>query len=91
MLDAPMTGGAIGAREGTLQLMVGGDRRLCRDCQPIFSAIARKVVYAGGPGQGQTLKLLQNQLGFTLFFATCEALWLGTMLGFEAAMLIPGI
>lgn len=88
MLEAPMTGGATGAREGTLQLMVGGDRRLCRDCQPIFSAIARRVVSAGGPGKGQTLKLLQNQLGFALFSATCEALWVGTMLGFDEALLV---
>lgn len=88
MLEAPMTGGATGAREGTLVLMVGGDRQLCRDCQPIFSAVARKVVYAGGPGKGQLIKLLQNQLGFTLFFATCEALWVGTMMGFEESLLI---
>jgi len=88
MLEAPMTGGAVGAREGTLLLMVAGDRKLCRDCQPLFSAIARKVVYAGGPGKGQTIKLLQNQLSFTLFLATCEALWAGTSLGFEESTLI---
>lgn len=87
-LEAPMTGGATGAREGRLLLMVGGDRRLCRDCQPLFSAIARKVVYAGGPGQGQTVKLLQNQLSFTLFLATCEAFWMGTALGFQESVLL---
>jgi 3-hydroxyisobutyrate dehydrogenase len=87
-LEAPMTGGATGAREGTLLLMVGGDRRLCRDCQPLFSAIARKVVYAGGPGQGMTVKLLQNQLSFSLFLATCEAFWVGTALGFEEPVLL---
>ena len=88
MLEAPMTGGATGAREGTLLLMVGGDRKLCRDCQPLFSAIARKVVYAGGPGKGQTIKLLQNQLSFSLFLSTCEALWVGKALGFDESLLI---
>jgi 3-hydroxyisobutyrate dehydrogenase-like beta-hydroxyacid dehydrogenase len=88
MLEAPMTGGAVGAREGTLLLMVAGERKLCRDCQPMFSAIARKVFYAGGPGKGQTIKLLQNQLSFTLFLATCESLWAGTSLGFDEATLI---
>jgi len=88
MLEAPMTGGAVGAREGTLLLMVAGDRKLCQDCQPLFSAIARKVVYAGGPGKGQTIKLLQNQLSFTLFLATCEALWAGASFGFDESMLI---
>jgi len=87
-LEAPMSGGATGAREGTLILMVGGDRRLCQDCQPLFSAIARKVVYAGGPGQGQTIKLLQNQLSFTLFLATCEAFWMGTALGLQEPLLL---
>ncbi len=87
-LEAPMSGGATGAREGTLILMVGGDRRFCRDCQPLFSAIARKVVYAGGPGQGQTIKLLQNQLSFTLFLATCEAFWMGTALGLQEPLLL---
>ena len=87
-LEAPMSGGATGAREGTLILMVAGDRTLCRDCQPLFSAIARKVVYAGGPGQGQTIKLLQNQLSFTLFLANCEAFWVGTTLGLQESLLL---
>jgi len=88
MLEAPMTGGAVGAREGTLLLMVAGDRKLCQDCQLLFSAIGRKVVYAGGPGKGQTIKLLQNQLSFTLFLATCEALWAGASFGFDESMLV---
>jgi 3-hydroxyisobutyrate dehydrogenase len=88
MLEAPMTGGAVGAMEGTLLLMVGGDQRLCKDCQPLFSAFSRKVVYAGGAGMGQKVKLLQNQLSFTLFLATCEALWAGKTLGFDPALLI---
>ncbi len=87
-LEAPMSGGATGAREGTLILMVGGDQKLSRNCEPLFSAIARKVVYAGGPGQGQTIKLLQNQLSFTLFLATCEAFWMGTALGLQEALLL---
>src|SRR2546426_516663 len=66
MLEAPMTGGATGAREGALLLMVGGDRKLCRDCQPLFSAIARKVVYAGGPGKGPNHQAAAKS---TLFFA----------------------
>jgi 3-hydroxyisobutyrate dehydrogenase len=88
MLEAPMTGGATGAREAKLLLMVGGDERLCQECQCIFESIAQKVVYAGGPGKGQTLKLLQNQLAFALFFATCEAMWVGTSLGFSENTLI---
>ena len=87
-LDAPMSGGAVGAREGTMILMVGGEADVLERCRLIFSAIARKVVHVGGPGAGQHAKLLQNQLSFTLYLATCEALWMGRSLGFDPGMLI---
>ena len=47
-------------------LMVGGEVEVLERCRGVFSAIARKVVHAGGPGAGQHVKLLQNQLSFTL-------------------------
>jgi 3-hydroxyisobutyrate dehydrogenase len=87
-LDAPMSGGSVGAREGTMILMVGGAGEVLERCRGVFSAIARKVVHAGGPGAGQHVKLLQNQLSFTLYLATCEALWMGRSLGFDPALLI---
>lgn len=87
-LDAPMSGGATGAREGKLILMVGGDTEVLERCRPIFTAMARKIVHTGGPGSGQRVKLLQNQLSFTLFLATCEAVWMGKEQGFDPAMLV---
>ena len=87
-LDAPMSGGATGAREGKMILMVGGEAEVLERCRPIFTAIARKIVHTGGPGSGQRVKLLQNQLSFTLFLATCEAVWMGKAQGFDAAMLV---
>ena len=87
-LDAPMTGGATGAREGRLTLMVGGDAEVLERCRRVFSAMARKIIHTGGPGSGQRVKLLQNQLSFTLFLATCEAVWMGKAQGFDAAMLV---
>ncbi len=87
-LDAPMSGGATGALAGTLILMVGGDGNILERCRPIFSAIARKIVHTGAAGSGHHVKLLQNQLSFTLFLATCEAVWMGRSLGFDPAMLI---
>ena len=87
-LDAPMSGGATGAREGRLILMVGGDAEVLERCRHVFSAMARKIVHTGGPGSGQRVKLLQNQLSFTLFLGTCEAVWMGKAQGFDPAMLI---
>ena len=87
-LDAPMSGGATGAREGRLILMVGGDAEVLERCRRVFSAMARKIVHTGGPGSGQRVKLLQNQLSFTLFLATCEAVWMGKAQGLDPGMLI---
>ena len=87
-LDAPMSGGATGAHEGNLILMVGGDADVLERCRPVFTAISRKIVHTGGPGSGQRVKLLQNQLSFSLFMATCEALWMGREQGFDASMLV---
>lgn len=61
MLDAPVTGGEKGAVEGTLAIMVGGERDTFDRCLPIFRAIGKTIVYAGPSGSGQKTKLV-NQL-----------------------------
>ena len=57
MLDAPVTGGDVGARDGTLSIMVGGDEGVFRRCLPIFEAMGRHIVHVGPSGAGQTVKL----------------------------------
>ena len=61
MLDAPVTGGEMGAIEGTLAIMVGGKRETFTRCLPIFQAMGRTIVYAGQSGSGQKTKLV-NQI-----------------------------
>jgi 3-hydroxyisobutyrate dehydrogenase len=61
MLDAPVTGGEKGAIEGTLTIMVGGNRDTFTRCLPIFQALGKTVVYAGQSGSGQKTKLV-NQI-----------------------------
>jgi 3-hydroxyisobutyrate dehydrogenase len=61
MLDAPVTGGEKGAIEGTLAIMVGGNRETYDRCLPIFQAMGKTIVYAGDSGSGQKTKLV-NQI-----------------------------
>lgn len=76
-LDAPVTGGDKGAREGTLTIMVGGRREVFESCLPIFRAMGKEIVYMGPTGSGQATKLC-NQTAVALHtLATCESLLLG--------------
>ena len=61
MLDAPVSGGDTGAREGTLTIMVGGDPAVFEDCLPVLQLMGKKVVHMGGTGAGQLTKLA-NQI-----------------------------
>lgn len=56
VLDAPVSGGDIGAREGTLSVMAGGDRDVFDDAVEVFQAMASSINYVGGAGAGQSVK-----------------------------------
>ncbi|WP_084781766.1 NAD(P)-dependent oxidoreductase [Bacillus niameyensis] len=60
-LDAPVSGGDIGAQKGTLSIMVGGDRQTFEDCQSVFSTLGENIVYQGEAGAGQHTKMC-NQI-----------------------------
>ena len=69
MLDAPVSGGEIGAIDGTLSIMVGGDAKAFAACKPIFDAMGRpdRVIHIGDAGAGQVCKLCnQMVLGGTI-------------------------
>jgi len=83
MLDAPVSGGEIGAREGTLSIMVGGPRERFEEAQPILKAMGKRITYMGGSGMGQMAKLC-NQVICTLNIqAVCEGLMLGAAGGLD--------
>jgi 3-hydroxyisobutyrate dehydrogenase len=73
-LDAPVSGGDRGAREGTLTIMVGGARKDFDFAQPVFAAMGKTIVLQGAPGTGQLCKLA-NQIGIASgMIAMAEAL-----------------
>ena len=69
-MDAPVTGGDIGARDGTLTIMVGGPEAVFRRLRPLLESMGERIVYVGPSGMGQSLKLVGNLVsGLTLLSA----------------------
>src|SRR5438067_2529800 len=56
-LEAPLSGGTVGAERGTLTLMVGGDEQTLERARPVLEAFAGLIVHCGGPGVGQVVNL----------------------------------
>nr|WP_291765219.1 NAD(P)-dependent oxidoreductase [Caldivirga sp. UBA161] len=80
-LDAPVTGGDKGAREGTLTIMVGGSRDTFERIKPIFEAMGKVIIYAGDVGSGQLLKLINQVVVGLNTLAMVEALTLAKRAG----------
>ncbi|MFP3195668.1 MAG: NAD(P)-dependent oxidoreductase [Caldivirga sp.] len=80
-LDAPVTGGDKGAREGTLTIMVGGRREVFEMVKPVFEAMGKVIIYAGDVGSGQLLKLINQVVVGLNTLAMVEALALAKRAG----------
>jgi len=87
-LDAPISGGALGARKGELLVMVGGERGTYAKCIPVFKAFSKRRIYLGKSGMGHLTKLVGNQLSISTYLLTCEAVLLGKKLGLAMDELI---
>ena len=88
MLDAPVSGGQWGAIQGTLAIMVGGEKATVEACMPVFQAMGQRIVHVGPSGAGQTVKLVNQILVAGTLNAVCEALVVGAKacLDLEAAI-----
>jgi 3-hydroxyisobutyrate dehydrogenase len=73
-VDAPVSGGDVGARNATLSIMVGGDEEAVERVRPIFEAIGKTIVLQGGPGAGQHTKMVNQTLIAGAMIGVCEAL-----------------
>jgi 3-hydroxyisobutyrate dehydrogenase len=73
-IDAPVSGGDVGAREARLSIMVGGDPQVAESLMPLFEAMGKTIVYQGGPGAGQHTKMVNQVLIATNMIGVCEAL-----------------
>ena len=88
MLDAPVSGGDVGATDGTLSIMVGGEEDDFERASPLFSAMGKTVVHLGGPGTGQIVKACNQVVVALVIEAVSEALVLGSKAGVAPEKLV---
>jgi 3-hydroxyisobutyrate dehydrogenase-like beta-hydroxyacid dehydrogenase len=81
LLDAPVSGGEQGARDGTLSIMVGGDKAVFERVQPVLAALGTTITYIGGNGMGLVAKLVNQMLMEATFCAVGEALHFAQVAG----------
>ncbi len=88
-MDAGMTGGgAKGADEGTMTLMIGGDEKVFRRTAKLLAPVAKKLIHLGPSGAGHTMKLVHNMITHANFLALCEAAHLARRAGIGLADMI---
>lgn len=87
LIDAPVSGGVGGAREGTLAIMVGGDEAVVAELEPLLAHVGspRRV---GSVGAGHALKALNNLLSATHLWVTSEAMHAGVTFGLEPEVML---
>jgi 3-hydroxyisobutyrate dehydrogenase len=81
MLDAPVSGGVIGAEAGSLTFMVGGEAAAFARAEPILKAMGKTIVHAGPAGNGQAAKICNNMILGASMIAVCEGFALAEKLG----------
>ena len=72
-LEAPLSGGTIGATNGTLTLMIGGDAAVLERARPVLQAVGKNLFHVGGAGAGQTVKLCNQMIFAAQMVAVAEA------------------
>jgi 3-hydroxyisobutyrate dehydrogenase len=87
MLDAPVSGGVMGAQAGTLTFMVGGLDAAFKRGRPILEAMGRTIVHAGPAGNGQTAKICNNMILAVSMIGVCEGFAMAEKLGLPAQTL----
>jgi 3-hydroxyisobutyrate dehydrogenase len=86
-VDAPVSGGDVGAKNATLSIMVGGDKEVVEALTPCFNAMGKTIVYQGGAGAGQHTKMVNQILIATNMIGVCEAL----LYGYKAGLDLPTV
>jgi 3-hydroxyisobutyrate dehydrogenase len=90
-LDAPVSGGDVGAREGTLSIMVGGEAEAFDRALPVFQVVGRNVRHQGGPGAGQHTKMTNQITIAGTMMGVCEALVYGHTMGLDLTQVLESI
>ena len=91
MVDAPVSGARFKAKDGTLAIMVGGDRQAFRKVLPVLKTMGTEIFYCGRLGAGHAVKALNNYLGAAGTLAGFEALLIAQRFGLDPKPMIAAI
>ncbi len=86
-VDAPVSGGDIGAKNATLSIMIGGDKAVVDALAPCFQAMGKTIIHQGGPGSGQHTKMVNQTLIASNMIGVCEAL----LYAYKAGLDLPTV
>lgn len=90
-IDAPVSGGDIGAREARLSIMIGGPREAVEAVRPCFEAMGKTIIHQGGPGSGQHTKLVNQVLIAGNMVGVCEALLYAYRAGLDLGTVLRSV
>jgi len=90
-VDAPVSGGDVGARNATLSIMIGGDAETVAALDPIWKTMGQKFIRQGGPGAGQHTKMVNQVLIATGMIGVCEALLYGYKAGLNLETVLESV
>ena len=90
-MDAPVTGGDTGAKNGTLSILVGGDKEDYEACHKVFEAMGTNINYEGGPGCGQHTKMANQIMIAGTLSGVCEAMRYAEAQGLDLHTLLDSV
>jgi 3-hydroxyisobutyrate dehydrogenase len=90
-VDAPVSGGDVGAREARLSIMIGGETDVVQGLQPCWERMGRTVVHQGGPGAGQHAKMVNQTLIASNMVGVCEALLYAQRAGLDLETVLESV
>ncbi|MCB9639927.1 MAG: NAD(P)-dependent oxidoreductase [Myxococcales bacterium] len=90
-VDAPVSGGDVGAREARLSIMVGGDKDAVDAIMPLFSCMGKSIIYQGKAGSGQHTKMCNQITIAGTMIGVCEALLYGARAGLDLEVMLSSI
>lgn len=90
-IDAPVSGGDIGAKNAALSIMAGGPRVAFDTVLPLFECMGKTIVYQGGPGTGQHTKMVNQTLVAANMIGVCEALLYAEAAGLDATSMLKSV
>jgi len=90
-VDAPVSGGDVGAREARLSIMIGGDKEAVDALMPCWQAMGKTIVHQGPPGAGQHTKMVNQVLIATNMIGVCEALLYGYKAGLDLETVMQSV